>query len=181
MMLRKLEKKDVLGMLEWMHDPEIYRFFRFACENNNEEDASRFILQAQNDFEVNKHRHYAIVDEHDEYLGTISLKDIDMNSLNAEYAISLRKGAQGKGIATIATKEILRIAFEDIGLNRVYLNVLSENAAAIRLYEKCGFVYEGEFREHISIRGNMHSLKWYGILRDEYIEKEESYYEDNAK
>lgn len=172
MLLRKLEEKDVSGMLEWMHDPEVYQFFRFSCENNTTEDAARFIAKARIDFEENIHRHYAIVDNNDIYLGTISLKDIDMASRNAEYAISLRKSAQGKGIATQATKKILEIAFTELGLERVYLNVLSNNTAAIHLYEKCGFIFEGEFRSHIKIRGTTHSLKWYGILKDEYFQKE---------
>ena len=91
-----------------------------------------------------------------------------MQSLNAEFAISMRAAAQGQGIAMEATKELLKIAFEEIGLQRVYLNVLSDNDRAVHLYEKCGFVYEGEFRNHIKIRGEMKSLKWYGILKDEF-------------
>lgn len=171
MRLRKLEFKDIPGMLEWMHDPQIFRFFRFQCENYTEEDATRFIEKATQDFKNNIHRHYAIVDEHDEYMGTISLKDIDMVSLNAEYAISLRRSAQGKGIATKATRILLDVAFNEIGLEKVYLNVLSDNVVAIHLYEKCGFVYEGEFRNHINIRGDIHSLKWYSILKTEYLER----------
>lgn len=173
MKLRKLKEKDITGMLEWMHDPEVFQFFRFSCENNTEEDAACFILQAQKDFDNDTHRHYAIVDDNDEYLGTISLKNVDMNSLNAEYAISLRRSIHGKGVATWATREILKVAFSELGLMRVYLNVLSNNASAIHLYEKCGFVYEGEFRQHIKIRGQICSLKWYSILRQEYLQKGE--------
>ena len=78
---------------------------------------------------------------------------------NAEYAISLRAKAQGKGIASQATTTLLKIAFEDLNLERVYLNVLSDNKRAIRLYEKIGFVYEGEYK----------ALRWYSILRGEYF------------
>jgi diamine N-acetyltransferase len=168
MKLRMLDKKDADGMLEWMHDPEVYRYFRFSCEETNKEKAVEFIRNAQIQFIKGNNRHYAIADNDDNYLGTISLKDIDMQSLNAEFAISMRAAAQGQGIAMEATKELLKIAFEEIGLQRVYLNVLSDNDRAVHLYEKCGFVYEGEFRNHIKIRGEMKSLKWYGILKDEF-------------
>lgn len=173
MELRRLKENDIQGMLEWMHDPNVFQFFRFSCENYTEENVAQFIKQAQIDFDNDIHRHYAIVDENDQYLGTISLKDIDKKSLNAEYAISLRSNVHGKGIATWATKEILKIAFLQLGLLRVYLNVLSNNTSAIHLYEKCGFVYEGEFRQHINIRGQVCSLKWYSILRQEYLQKGE--------
>lgn len=169
MKLRMLDKKDADGMLEWMHDPKVYPYFRFPCEKTDKKGAVDFICDAQIQFIKGDNRHYAIADNDDNYLGTISLKDIDMESLNAEFAISLRTAAQGQGTATEATKELLKIAFEEIGLQRVYLNVLSDNERAVHLYEKCGFVFEGEFRNHIKIRGEMKSLKWYGILKDEFM------------
>lgn len=47
--------------------------------------------------------------------------------------------------------------------------VLLDNKRAIYLYEKCGFTYEGEFRNHLFLRGEFKMLKWYGILREEYF------------
>jgi RimJ/RimL family protein N-acetyltransferase len=102
--------------------------------------------------------HLAIVDEKDYYLGTISLKEIDHAAKNAEYAISTRASAHGTGAALQATREILRIAFEELHLDRVYLNVLDENSRANRFYQKCGFRYEGQFRDHLLIRGELKNL-----------------------
>ena len=65
-------------------------------------------------------------------------------------------------------KEILKIAFEEFLLHRIYLNVLSDNQKAIRLYEKCGFVCEGTFRNHLLLGKEFKSLKWYSILKEEY-------------
>lgn len=59
-------------------------------------------------------------------------------------------------------------AFHEYGLHRVYLNVLSDNKAAIRLYEKSGFTLEGEFRDHLKIGEQYMNWKWYGILVTEY-------------
>lgn len=168
MLLRQLKEKDAEGMLEWMHDPEIQKNFRFETDNRKLKDVIDFIQKAEIRPINGKSIHYAIVDEQDEYLGTISLKNIDLESRNAEYAISLRKKAQGKGIASRATKEILNLAFNCFHLERVYLNVLSGNEKAIRLYEKCGFVYEGEFRKHLFLKGEYKTLKWYSMLKEEY-------------
>lgn len=169
MRLRGLKEKDVNGMLEWMLDPEIQKYFRVDMTDKKEIDALEFINSASIGIGEGQSIHYAITDETDEYLGTISLKDIDLTARNAEYAISLRKKAQGKGIATEATDKILRLAFYEFKLERVYLNVLSENERAIRLYEKCGFVYEGEFRKHLFLKGEFKTLRWYSILKEEYI------------
>lgn len=166
--LRVLQKADAQGMLEWMHDKDINCFFRFDAENMTEEKAFKFIEDSIKDIEERKSYNFAITDTKNQYLGTISLKDVDWDARIAEYAISLRKSAQGRGIATIATKKLFEIAFEKLRLNRIFLNVLSENKKAIHMYEKCGFVYEGEFRQHIFLKGELKNLKWYSILKEEY-------------
>ena len=168
MYLRKLEEKDVEGMLEWMQDPEIRKSFRFGNEEVKREDILKFIEAAETEPIEGKSIHYAIVDEQDEYLGTISLKNVDLLAKKAEYAISLRRKAQGMGIGIQATKKILENAFDKFELERVYLNVLSDNERAIHLYEKCGFSYEGEFRKHLFLRGEYKSLKWYSMLKEEF-------------
>lgn len=175
--LRGLQKKDVDGMLEWMHDPQISANFRRNLNDIDEESALTFINNARIKPTEGGSIHYAIVDETDEYLGTISLKEIDLESKNAELAISLRQKAQGKGIAADAMRQLLKIAFEEILLVRIYLNVLSENERAIRLYERCGFEFEGEFRDHLFLNGEYKSLKWYAVLKERYVYK----YQDNRR
>lgn len=169
-MLRKLEKKDAAGMLEWMHDKEIQQNFRTNMLSRDYGDAFSFIENALVKPENGKDIHYAIVDDKDEYLGTISLKNFDLRAGKAEYAICLRRKAQGKGIARTATNQLLKKAFEEFGLERVYLNVLADNEKAIHLYEKCGFRFEGEFRRHLFLDGEYKNLRWYGLLKEEYKE-----------
>lgn len=166
--LRQLQSKDCTGMLEWMHDMELVRYFHGDMLTKTEKDVLEFINQADIVPLNERSIHYAIVEEEDEYLGTISLKSINLEDRNAEYAISLRRVAQGRNVAYAATEELLNIAFNKFELERVYLNVLSENKRAIRLYEKCGFVLEGEFRNHLCLRGQYQNLRWYAMLKNEY-------------
>lgn len=171
MRLRPLETKDAEGILEWMQNPDIQKSFRFSVHDKSYDDVICFINAAQTMPIDGKSIHLAITDDNDEYLGTISLKDVDLQCMSAEYAISLRECAQGKGIAAWATKKLLQMAFEDFHFQRVYLNVLSDNEKAIRLYEKCGFTYEGAFRRHLFLRGEFKTLKWYSMLDNEYFER----------
>lgn len=149
-MLRKLQQKDIHRMLEWMHDPLVNCHFRANFSKMTEDDAKAFIENSFNDENVN----FAFTDDNDNYLGTISLKNISKNDKNAEFAIVTRREAQGTGAAFKATIEILRYAFNDLALHRVYLNVLEDNKRANRFYEKCGFNYEGKFMEHLFINRN---------------------------
>ncbi len=139
MRIRPLQQKDIPGMLEWMHDPSIHRFFRFAPEGQTEQTCLRFVQSCMTE----TGRHYAIVDDADVYLGTVSLKYIDRDAGTAEYAIGMRIAAHGTGASAFGTNAVLHIAFQELGLSLVYLNVLDENVRAWRFYEKIGFVYEG--------------------------------------
>lgn len=171
--LRELREDDAQFMIEWMHDPDYQKCFKKNMLGISLEDAKHFCNQAKisDDIKNGDSLHFAVVDDLDEYMGTISLKDIDWDNSSAEYAIVIRKSACGKGYAYRATHMLLDLAFRKYGLHRVYLNVFSDNTAAIKLYEKCGFIYEGEFREHICRDGKFINWKWYGILHDEYTVK----------
>lgn len=159
--LRKLKISDYDGMVEWMSDPNISSNFRFLASGLNKEKVKKFIIKSLTD---KTNLHYAIVDEKDEYLGTISLKNINLIDFNAEYAIVLRKKAIGSGAAKEATEAILDIAFNKLKLHKVYLNVLSDNIRAIKFYEKMFFIYEGEFRDHLLIDNKFNNIKWYSIV-----------------
>lgn len=173
-MLRSLRKNDAPLMLEWMHDQDIQKAFKKKMTDATLEDAIAFIEKAQHPEKIisGTSLHYAIVNrDADQYLGTISLKDIDLDNGTAEYAITLRKIAHGKGIAYEATKLILKKAFQELKLRRVFLSVHADNIAAIKLYERSGFIFEGEFRKHFLIDGKYVGWKWYGILQEEYYKR----------
>lgn len=163
--IRKLEREDASFMLEWMRDVEITDNFKFDFSIMDERKVEEFI---DNSFsEANKH--FAIVDKKDEYMGTISLKMIDLKNRNAEYAIVMRKKAQGTGLALAATREILQYAFKELHLHRVYLNVLDKNKRANTFYKKCGFRMEGTFHEHVYLKGKFYDLNWYSIVCSELL------------
>lgn len=166
MKLRQLEKRDAEYMLEWMHDENINRFFCFDAAGMDLDSVNEFIDNSNK--KDSNYKHFAVANENDEYMGTISLKQIDECNKNAEYAISLRAKAQGKGYAKFSTVEILKYAFYKLKLNKVYLNVLSYNVRAIKFYEKIGFKFEGEFKKHIFIHGKFNDIKWYSYLREDF-------------
>lgn len=156
--------KDAKFMLEWMHDSNVAEVFDKDFSSFTIEDVINFISQNRKE---GKNYHFAIVDKNDEYLGTISLKNISEDN-NAEYAIVLRSKAHGQGIAKEASKELLKIGFEQMKLEKIYLNVLATNPRAIRFYEKMGFKKEGIARKHKKHNQQYVDLLWFGMLKEEY-------------
>lgn len=171
--LRELRVDDAPLMLEWMHDKDIQKNFKKNMLNVTLEKAEKFCENAALTDSISNGQdvHFAITDETDKYLGTISLKNIDLENLTAEFAISTRKVSHGKGIAKSATGLLLKKAFTEYGLHRIYLTVFADNDSAIHMYERCGFKFEGELREHILRNNKFVNWKVYGILDSEYDEK----------
>ena len=134
MRLRELRFDDAPFMLEWMHDELVTGFLRTDFASKSLDDCIDFISKAVNGENMN----LAVVDENDEYMGTVSLKHIYQKS--AEFAIIMRSKAMGKGIASDAMKEIIRIAFEQENIKYVYWCVSPENKRAVRFYEKNGYL-----------------------------------------
>jgi RimJ/RimL family protein N-acetyltransferase len=75
----------------------------------------------------------------------------------------------GQGYATEATRELLRLCFEDLGLRRVTANCFADNAVSWRLMERVGLR-----RELYAVRESLHrSGQWldgigYALLADEW-------------
>lgn len=175
MYLRNLKEKDAEPMIEWMHDQDVIENMAADFMHMSIEDCLQFIRKSNEDESATLNR--AICTDEDEYLGTVSLKNISDTDKNAEYAIILKKSAMGSGAARFATVEILRIAFEVLKLHKVYLYVRSGNIRAQKFYNKIGFRNEGTFIDHvINKNGAYESLIWLAILEDEFakISKDEN-------
>jgi diamine N-acetyltransferase len=163
--LRPLQLKDIPHILEWMNDSALNQFFQQDFTKMTTEKETTYITQSWHD---QNNQHFAITNKTDEYLGTISLKNINLQHRNAEYAIALRQKAIGTGVAQEATIKLLTLAFTKLKLHKVYLNVLSDNLRACRFYEKIGFIFEGETKAQIYLNDKFHDLTWYGLTKDQW-------------
>jgi len=164
--LRSLYKKDAPLLLECLSNTTIASYFHLDSNHINLDSMYNFIQDSQ---VTPLYSRFAITDiETDEYLGIVSLENINLSNKSAEYVISLRKEAQAFGYGYVATMKILEYSFNTLDLQRVYFNVLSKNETAINFFERCGFVYEGEFSEHIFIQNEFQSLKWFRLMKHEY-------------
>jgi diamine N-acetyltransferase len=148
--LRKLKEKDAMLMYEWMHDDSVVENLKADFKSKTIVDCKNFIRESLEDKE---NVHYAIVNELDEYLGTVSLKDINYADLSAEFAITIRKSAMGTGCSAYAIKEIIEKAFNEFNLINVYWYVDKKNIRAIKFYDKNNYK-RIDFNDIINICNN---------------------------
>lgn len=163
MHLRKLDLKDAPLMLEWMHDDSVVHDLHTDFKSKKLADAESFIVVSQNESE---HINLAIASDTDEYMGTVSLKFIDREAGNAEFAITVRKEAMGRGYSWFGMEAIINKAFNQIGLKSIYWCVSRKNVRAIRFYDKHDFCEALEIPDKILNRYNdVDDLKWYAVYK----------------
>ena len=104
-----------------------------------------------------------------ELAGAVFLADVRENGAKARLAVGLYAPAlMGRGIGRDAIHMALRHAFGKLGMHRVDLKVLADNARAIAAYRACGFVEEGRERESCFLEGSWHDDVVMGVLDREF-------------
>lgn len=159
--IRKLKEKDAPLMLEWMHDPDVVAGMRKDFSSFTIDHCLNFIAGAQADGTA---VHRAVVNEEDEYLGTVSVRDIDKQLGCGEFAITVRRKAMGTGAAIFGMREILNEALNELGLNKIYWCVSAGNPRAVRFYRKNRFteVKEGRVPDYLTKGyGKGNDLLWF--------------------
>lgn len=100
-------------------------------------------------------------------VGYLILLGLDSQHRNLEFR-RIVIAEKGKGIGRAALKLVKKVAFEQLGMHRIWLDVMAHNARAQHLYRSEGFVVEGKMRECMIVDGRFVSLLILSILEDEY-------------
>lgn len=167
--LRELEREDLKKINRWRNDPNLIAClgapYRYINEDVDLEWYDKYLHTRDNSVRC------AIVDEQNEneVLGLISLLSINYINRSGELHIMIGNSEnRGKGVGTFAVKAMIAHAFDNLNLCRIELGVLENNAAAIRLYEKTGFVHEGVKRKANYKNGEYISMIMMGLLKEEW-------------
>lgn len=103
--------------------------------------------------------------ENDKAVGSVYIRDIDPEHKKGEYGIFIGEAeARGCGIGTQAAEQMIRYAFETLGLHRLFLRVFADNRQALRSYEKAGFRQEAYLKEDVRIDGVYRDIVLMGIV-----------------
>jgi RimJ/RimL family protein N-acetyltransferase len=76
-----------------------------------------------------------------------------------------------QGFGRAALRVVKKIAFDDLGAHRFWLDIKKRNTRAKGLYESEGFVFEGELREAVKVPGGHDSLVVMSMLAPEFADR----------
>ena len=95
---------------------------------------------------------------------------INEDNNNASISYIFDSDYTGKGYASEACRKLLSIGFDELGLNKIYADVISDNNRSKVLLERLGFTLEGVRREAAYIKNTNEYKDFldYGLLKKEY-------------
>ena len=163
---RPLEREDAPRLAGYMNDPDVRRTLLVHRPWSVTQELT-FVESAGKD----EHQVVVGIARHEdtELIGATGLHGLDFRTRRAELGLVIgERSCWGQGYGTEATRMMLDYGFSTLNLNRVWLQVFGDNAAAIRAYEKAGFRREGVQREHCYTEGHYVDAVMMGILRSEW-------------
>ncbi len=78
----------------------------------------------------------------------------------------------GKGIMTEAAEEVIKYAFEKLGLSMISICTSPANKRSQKVIDRLGFTYEGTLRKAFAVYdGTIRDIRCYSMLRKEWQQK----------
>jgi RimJ/RimL family protein N-acetyltransferase len=167
--LRALTPTDAEGdYLTWLNDVEVTRYLEAGRTPMNREALRQFLSQIGQDSAA---VWLAICDQaNGQHIGNITLQGIHPVHRRAHLGLMIGdKAYWGKGYAHEATALLVDYGFRRWNLHSIWLGVLADHHAAIRVYEKVGFKLDGREREAWWADGRYHDLLHMSILAREHF------------
>ena len=165
--LRALESTDLERAHTWINDREVTRYLaaRFPLSLADER---RWLEELPTNGSAAGVL-LAIETKEGVHIGNIDLHRVHVEDRKAGLGIMIgEKEYWSNGYGGDAIVTLLRFAFHEMNLNRVWLHVFEFNERARASYKKCGFREEGRLRQHYYAEGRYWDVFAMAILRDEF-------------
>lgn len=163
--LRPLRESDWRAAHVWASDPQVSR--HQAWGPNTEDDTREFVSTAVAEMAQRpRHRWVYAVCVEDQVVGSCELNLRGLGQ--GEIGYVLRRDRWGQGITSAAARQLLRIAFEEHDLHRVYATCDPRNAASAGVLRRIGMQHEGRLRETLLIQDGWRDSDVYAVLVHEW-------------
>ena len=173
-LLRPFTADDVAAMAAILADPEVQRLTASVHSTAEAESGVPVADEAVRSWYTSRSSQpdrldLAVVDRASgEVVGEVVLNEWDPGDRSGNFRALLGPAGRDRGLGTEAARLLLAHAFEEVGVHRVSLEVLADNARARRAYEKVGFAVEGVHREAFLFDGRWHDVVSMALLAGDW-------------
>lgn len=107
-----------------------------------------------------------ILDDDERVVGRITLSGIVQGFFQScAVGYWVAESATGRGVATAALRDVVRIAFDELGLHRIQAECLAYNLGSQRVLERVGFQHFGMAPKYLKIAGEWRDMELYQLIR----------------
>ncbi|HEY7464723.1 MAG TPA: GNAT family N-acetyltransferase [Candidatus Limnocylindria bacterium] len=170
LVLRPFTADDLDAFLEMHGDPEVTRYVPYPPMTRQQaaERLERIATWTAIDDQEQNLRLAVELPESGEVIGDMSMWTMAHDRLTGEIGFVVNPSVQGRGYASEAAGELLRIGFEEAGLHRITANCDARNSPSYRVMERIGMRREAHFRQSSYEKGEWVDELVYAILADEW-------------
>jgi len=159
--LRKLSDQDIHRVYEWRNRDEI-RLNMYNHEIIDYESHTLWFAKVL----ISTNSQYFIYEQHDKPLGLVSFTNIDNVNKTASWAF-YSGDVSVRGIGSEMERLALKYAFDNLGLHKLYCEVLEFNFPVVKFHRKHGFKVEG-----IKVKHYFRDDKYYDIYQLALLKKD---------
>ncbi|MDR0590497.1 MAG: GNAT family N-acetyltransferase [Puniceicoccales bacterium] len=171
LILRAIEERDIDALAEIFADYETVFMLAFMPWPFGHDRVVDYVKNISWNMARGHSLYWAIaLPGADRLIGVIGLT-LEHSHDRAEIHFWLHKDHRGKGYMTEVARRVIDYVFRDLQMNRLDVNHLSINIASQRVIEKCGFKLECERDDFAKKEGKFEPMKFYRILRREYLKE----------
>jgi len=167
-LLRRFSVADADDVYAYRRDPEVVRFLQVA-QPFERRDADAFV--ATQVLADPRERCVWVLEQQGRVVGGVSLR-IARQRLRAELGYELARWMWGRGLMAEATSAVVDAVFRRLPIIKISATATATNARSIRLLESLGMQREALLRQHWVHRGRILDEVRYGLLRDEWEERQ---------
>lgn len=167
--LRRFCREDAQAMFDgWASDPEVAQYLSWRAHSSLK--VTQNVLDSWCAHYTDTTYNWALeLKESGELIGSAGMVHIDEGRNCGTLGYTISRKFWGRELVPEAMREILRFAFEEVGMERVEAIFLTENEKSGRVMEKLGMHYvrtiEGEQRDN---QGNLRPVREYALTREEF-------------
>lgn len=167
--LREVKAEDGKNIVKWRNSINVARHCidkTIISEESNKKFFEDMVL-------TGKCKQFIVEKIDEEYggvfsyqIGTIYFKDIDKENRKVELGMFPSDEEEWNSIGQeLAIKQMTSIAFDELGMHKIYSYVLADCPEEVELFKKCGFLEEGVFRDEIIENDNFRDIVKFSFIQ----------------
>lgn len=162
--LRAVAAEDSPRLLDWRNRPEVAAYMYTDHHISTDEHARWFDAACKA-----KDRRYWIIALDGAPVGLANLAGIDTIRRRCEWAYYLADpSVRGRGVGAAVEFMVIDHVFRDLGLHKLWCEVLVDNEAVWKLHLSFGFAREALYRDHVFKAGRFQDVVGLGLLAPDW-------------